>query len=225
MILSIAFLLAAGLAGSFAAAEDPPDVTALKPLYLCIEVMIDELQTIPCRIDASDPTGKRYDRIMLDLDGDGEYEKKQVPGNRMYGESESPFGLTFPLNIGDMEYSIDMSGYGEDPVKGPVWLSWALCTKGIYLCFINGQVKLYNTTEEAASGKALRIGPPFRFEALSTTRGPAALINVRLKDANGCTLRVASLEGDAPDSARESRIRLTFEKDGKTGSSLEAEYG
>lgn len=225
MLPSIALLLALGLANPFGLVDDPQADSALKPLYLRIEVMTDELKTLPCSIEASDPVGGRYDHALLDLDGDGRFEKKvEFEKGNFYG-SAPRFGFSMPIELGDMTFDIEMGGNQDDPVQGPVHLMWTLRKEKVYLFFINGQVKLYATAEEAAEGKALRLGPPFRFDLSSSTRGPEALVNVGLKDANGSTLRSATYGSKDPAAGSQSLIRLTFLKDGRERSAVDAQYG
>lgn len=225
MLYLMACLLSVGLAGPPAAAGAPPPVETLRPIYLRIEVMDGTLKTIPCRIEASRLEEGSYDRAVLDLDGDGRFEKTVEAEKGRYGSSKDRFGTTLPLVLGSATYQIELSGSSIDPFEGEAYLLWSVKKEDAYLWFINGKVKLYPTVEAAAAGKALRLGPPFHFEASTSTRGADALVNVGCKDANGATLRVAQRNRKESERGEESRIHVEFVRDGKTCSSIVAEYG
>lgn len=224
MLLCIAFLLGTGTAGLGVQSGAAPPVRTLKPLYLRIEVMTDAPKTVPCRIECSDPAGKAYDRAAFDLDGDGRFEKTVGAEKGRFGSGPSRFGLTVPLEQGTYTYSLELSGSLTDPFQEPGHLLWSVKSEKGYLWFINGRVTFHETPEAAASGKALRLGPPFRFEVSTRTRGSQALVNVGLKDANDATLRVAYTYAGSGTSRerKESNIHLTFLED---GNSIEAEFG
>jgi len=95
----------------------------------------------------------------------------------------------------------------------------------LYTFFINGEAKVYATAEEAAGGKAIRLGPPFRFDVRSSVRGDSALVNVGLKDGNGCTLRIASGRGQDGSRTDTLNIHLKFLAIGEERTSIEAQYG
>ena len=85
--------------------------------------------------------------------------------------------------------------------------------------FINGQVMLHPTAAAAARGKAIRMGPPFKFQAKAGTRGTEALLSIGVLDENGCTLRIAS------SGRKEAKIRIRLSMDGETKLATTAEYG
>lgn len=207
-------------AGLFVAFEEPVANEPLKPVYVQIEVMLDELRVVPCRIETSGAEGAGYDQAALDLDGDGKFETIVAGEKDTYDTGNDRFGFNLPLVLGDAEFNVELRGSQADPTSGRTYLYWTLNRGGTYLFFINGQVEMHGAAEAAAAGKALRLGPPFHFETRSTTRGPDALVNVGLKDANGSTLRIARTAENT-----ESQIHLTFAAEGRRGTPIAAEYG
>ena len=203
-----------------AAPDDAPEKEALKPLYFRVEVNTDKVYTACVQVESSKEDGQQYDRALIDMDGDGEAEetKSLTPDQRR--SHEGYFNMDIPLDIGGMTWSLKLHGSLSDPVKKPVYIDWILSEGGFYAFFINGTVKLYATAEDAARGRAIRLGPPFKFAVRTSERGPDALINIGLKDENDATLRIASTTGENNDR-NECNIMLAF----PGGTSIEAEYG
>ena len=71
----------------------------------------------------------------------------------------------------------------------------------------------------AASAAPVRLGPPFRFETGHRTRGREALVRVGLKDANGCTMRLARV------GSEQRRIRVSLAREEETRYETWASYG
>jgi hypothetical protein len=204
---------------------DGTEGVQLKPIHFKIETACDGEQTILGRLDASKEGGTSYDRAVLDLDGDGTPEEK-IPlrvSDRTAGSDR--FDVQLRWKMMDRDWRLDLRGSTADPYKNSVYMFWSLSGPGGSVFFINGKVPVYPTAEEALSGKAVRLGPPFHFEVSSSTRGPDALVNVGLKDANGSTLRSASRSNPESEGSEDARISLVFERDGKEREPVTAQYG
>jgi hypothetical protein len=206
-------------------ADQSGDEEPLKPLHFRIEAVADQVHTAAGRIEASGEGGRKYDRAVLDLDGDGNFEKRIALEESPYPPTEGRFSVELDLELGGLNWRLDLHGPLAKPFEGTVHMDWTQRRNELFLFFINGKATLYATAEEAAKGQAIRLGPPFRFDVRTSKRGPDALVNVGLKDSNGCTMRIATRSGENPTMGDESRIQLTLLADGEARSTLEAEYG
>ncbi len=69
---------------------------------------------------------------------------------------------------------------------------------GVFLICLqacDAQQPTADSPSAAAAAEPIRMGPPFHFDTGSRTRGREGLVTVGLKDANGCTLRLARKNG------------------------------
>ena len=121
--------------------------------------MAGKLMTIPGRFEASGAEGK-YDRALLDMDSDGTFEKTVPFANGMFGPSENRFNFTFPLDIGEMKFKIEMHGPLADPVKGPVYLYWTLRNEENHFFFNQRQGRALRLGREGGPGQGHPSGPP-----------------------------------------------------------------
>jgi len=217
-------LCLAALASLAAGDGDPKASSDLETLHFRMVVVADEVYTVAGCFEGSE-SGGGYTQALLDMDGDGEADRTIDLEQGRFGISEGRFGFSFEMTVGGLNLNFEVQGSRNDPFHGTVYLYYTLNTVDAYLFFINGTASLHPSAEEAAKGKVIHIGPPFRYEVRSSTRGDKALINVGLKDANGCTLRIASPRGPDGKRGETSNITLTFLSGGKEGSSLEAQYG
>ncbi len=220
MLLSLVLQQALAATGLLVASQEPAATEPPRPFYLRVEVMLDTLRVVPCRIEASGAKAGEYDQAALDLDGDGSFETIVAAEEGSFGADDDRFSFCMPIEFGEAKFSVELFGPPAAPSAGKMYVFWRLNQGDTNLFFINGQVEVHDTPEAAAAGKALRLGPPFHFEARSSMRGPNALVNVGLKDANGATLRIARTA-----SGGESRIQLTLEREGTRGNPMAAEYG
>lgn len=204
---------------------DGTESVQLKSIHFKIETACGEEQTILGRLDASKEGGATYDRAVLDLDGDGTPEKEITLKRSARSPGTDRFDVQLRFDVKELNWRLDLRGNTTDPFKFPVFMFWSLGGPGGSVFFINGKVPVYPTAEEARSGKAVRLGPPFHFEVRSSTRGPDALVNVGLKDVNGSTLRTASRSNQESVGHEEAEISLAFVRDGKEGAPITAHYG
>jgi hypothetical protein len=211
-------------------AEPSKEAKSLKPLHFRIEAVTDQIHTIAGRLESAAEDGRTYDQAVLDLDGDGRPEKTLDLKSGTFPTRKGSFSVDLDFELDGSSWNLSMRGPLDDPFQGPVYLNWTRRSDELYLFFINGKAPLKPTAEEAAEGPAIRLGPPFHFDLTSTKRGPDALVNVGLKDANGCTLRIANRlsAGQAvrnPAMGNAAQIQLAFFAGGEVRSILEAKYG
>jgi hypothetical protein len=192
------------------AREAPPEPVSKKPLWFRIVAGAETTREVLGYADEGNGTGKGYDRTVLDLDGDGTPEttqrfpteedpitKERSPVPCVSFEHAgaewalSPFGLAY----------VDLEASGDSPF---VHTDWSVKAKEFYAWFISGPVRLHSTAEAARDADPIRLGPPFRFEFKTGTQGPKALLEVSIRDGNGCTLRVARDDGEE----RQISVRL-----------------
>jgi hypothetical protein len=139
--------------------------------------------------------------VCLDHDGDGKADEKRKIERPVNARTGKPMPNTkVAFDHEGARWEIDFYGLGvRKPAPGKaslVYIRWSV-TKGkeLYAWFINGRVTLHPTAEAAREAKAIRLGPPFRFEVSTGQRGKDALVNIGLKDGNGSTLRLARVGG------------------------------
>ena len=197
----------------------------VKPLHFRIETACGEERLILGRIEASEEGGRSYDRSVLDLDGDGIPEKTIAIERESRGGGAGRFDISLRYELDGRKWMLNLRGSVSDPFRGTVVMDWSVLGSNMNTFFINGLAAVFPTIEEARAGKAIRLGPPFHFEAGAAVRGPDALVHVGLKDANGSTLRIASRAGSEPGQSSMSQINLLLLSDGKAGTSVDAEYG
>ena len=177
-----------------ALADEPPAPASGNALHFRIEVGVTPGRVVTGWIDERKGTGTGYDAAFLDLDGDGTAETVQeFPPytNPNTNETRPAPKLTIPDDSGtwvvDLQYANLKS---TDGVAQPSF-RWSVTAGDLYVWFINGRMKLYGSAEAAAEAPTLRLGPPFRFDVGTATRGPNALVRIGLKDVNGATMRLA----------------------------------
>jgi len=136
---------------------------------------------------------------ILDLDADAKAETRQDYGmwRARPNLPERP-DAKIRISHEDAEWLVDLR-YSQLAVQDGVaqpYIRWSV-TKGseFYAWFINGRVKFHTDPTAAAAADPIRLGPPFHFQTGTRTRGRQALVNIGLKDANGCTLRLARKDG------------------------------
>lgn len=222
-LIAKCFLL--GLAAFAADSKDPDKAEMPPPLHFRLEVKTDEVVSMMGRIEASEEHRSTYDKAVLDMDGDGTLEKTIALSKSPNPAPKGYFRFTFDLLFEDRHCQLELLGRLSDPFEKPLDLDWYLFGPSQHMFFINGKTHVYATAEEAAKGKSIRLGPPFRFLVKTTTRGPKALVHVALKDGNDCTLRVAVRKNMESRKNTLCPIRIAFSADGETRSTLDAEYG
>jgi hypothetical protein len=182
----LALLVVPLLAAVAPAGDDPPSPA----LHFRLEIGVDEILSVHVRLE-----GESFQTARLDLDGDGEYEETRKIERKPNPRTGKPLPNT-PLAFlhEGAEWQVDYSALGAD--RPTTYVRWSV-KRGdeFYVWFINGKVPVHRTAEAAREGKAIRLGPPFRFELGAAVRGPDALVNVGCKDANGATLRLARVDG------------------------------
>jgi len=168
-----------------------------QPLHFRIEVGVRPGYVVSGWLDESKGTGEGYDLVLLDLDGDGTFETKQVaPTQKNYQTQKDVPKPTITIDREGAKWALDLYSLGQrrPTVKGDslaTYVKWTVRTEELYAYFINGRVTLYADAAKAKAAKPIRLGPPFTFDTGSSQRGPDALLRVGLKDGNGCTMRLA----------------------------------
>ncbi|MEN8151582.1 MAG: hypothetical protein ABFS86_17335 [Planctomycetota bacterium] len=206
--LTVCLLLA--VAAVTAGGEPPPEPVSKLELHFRIEVGVEPGHVVAGYLDESKGTGKGFDRIALDLDGDGEYEtvqeaatqkdyrtQKTIPKPQVTIERE---GATWILDL----YSIGRVRPVVRDGKVQTYAHWSVTSGELYAWFINGRVTLHADAAKAKAGKPIRLGPPFRFETGSGKQGPDATVRVGLKDSQGFTMRLARKD----KAQQQIRVRL-----------------
>jgi hypothetical protein len=180
-----------------AVAAEPPS-----ELLFRLDVGLDESTVIDGKMLRN---GDSWDRAVLDLDGDGAFEKEFVfRAETRSGRTWTPRRLDF--EHGGAQWMVDLT-YTRFPTGeggGRANIRWSVTKGDFYAWFINGPLFLAPKPELAKAQAALRMGPPFELKPGSMTRGMQHFVRVGLKDANGCTLRLAR----AGKAQRKIHIRL-----------------
>jgi hypothetical protein len=220
------FALAAGLLlllAPTALADEAPQPTSENAIYLRLMVGIETPKLVTGFMDESKGTGTGYDIALLDLDGDGSPETRQVFGTYQVPRTER----TAPdpkirITHEDCEFVLDLRYSRFTPVKGvaATYIRWSVTKgSGFYAWFINGRVNFFTSAEEAAKADPIKMGPPFHFETGTRTRGREGLVTIGLKDANGCTLRLARKDG------KQVAPQIKLMQDGEEVYQTQASYG
>jgi hypothetical protein len=170
-----------------------------QPLHFRLEAGVTPGHIVTGWLDESKGTGKGYDCVALDRDGDGVFETKEMFPTQPHRQTKKPIpkptvtveqdGATWALDL----YSIGQRRPSTAGGKVNCYIRWSVTKGDFYAWFINGRVNLYADAARAKTEKTIRLGPPFRFDTGATTRGPSALLRVGLKDGNGCTMRLARM--------------------------------
>jgi hypothetical protein len=202
LVASLAVLIAASTPSQ---AGGP---TSRRARHFRLEVGVGDIRTVHGWIDESGGTGKGYDRLALDLDGDG---RADVTSAFEPTDPESDTWTTPTISFRHehatwtLDFNDDRFDPGEDPVEGPeTWFSWSVWRGDRFALFVNGPMGLHTSAAAARRAKAARLGPPFHLECGVGTRGPTVMLSAALRDSNGCTLRVAS------EGTREAKIHATL---------------
>ncbi len=220
-LLALVFLAGAGPAS---ASGDLAPVSE-QALHFRAEVGVEPGHIVCGWLDESKGTGKGYDTAVLDTDGDGKGDERQVfplQENRVTKKRVPRPTITFQADGAVWTLDLYSLGYRRPNLssgKVETYLRWSVRKDGLYAWFINGKTTLYTDREAAARSRPVRLGPPFRFEVGATTRGMQSLVRVGLKDGNGCTMRLARVDG------AERRIRVVLRSGEKEVLAVTAEYG
>lgn len=207
--LNVCLLLAVAAVAS--GGEPPPKPVTSEVLHFRIEAGVRPGHVVAGQLEASKEAGQGYNRVLLDLDGDGTFETVQEAASQKDYRTEKMFpkpqvkiereGATWVLDL----YSLSRSRPAVRDGKVETYAHWSVTSGKLYAWFINGRVTLYPDAEKAKAGKAIRLGPPFHFDTGSSRRGPDALVRVGLKDAAGFTMRLARLDKEQ----QKIRVQLT----------------
>ncbi len=180
-------------------AVQPVQPVSDNAVYLRLEVGIEKPILITGFLDESKGTGEGYDVAFLDLDGDGILETRQEFGTwEMPRTKEKRPDPKVRISHEGCDWVLDLrySRFTVQDGVAPVSIRWTV-TRGeeFYAWFINGRVNFFADPKAAAEADPIRLGPPFHFKTGTRTRGRQGLVTVGLKDANGCTLRLARTNG------------------------------
>lgn len=211
------------LFATIAVAEEAPTPVSDNALHFRLLVGAEKPLAVAGWLDETKGTGTGYDTAFLDLDGDGVAETRQDYGmwRARPNLPERPDAKITITHEG-AEWLVDLR-YSQLAVNDGVaqpYIRWSV-TKGteFYAWFINGRVKFYTDRAAAAAADAIRMGPPFHFQTGTRVRGRQALVNIGLKDSNGCTLRLARKDG------RQVQPHLRLLKDAEEVFQTPASYG
>ncbi|MBD3161785.1 MAG: hypothetical protein GF328_06735 [Candidatus Latescibacteria bacterium] len=216
-------LFALSLLASSVPAAAPAGPVSEEALHFRLEVGVEPGHVVSGWLDESGGTGEGYDSAALDLDGDGEADRRLsfpmvTRGTRRMREVKIPIehdGATFTFE----PYSV---AYRRPPVAdgaASIHIRWAVTKGDRYCWFINGNVVLHTDPDAARKARPIRLGPPFRFEVSATTRGPEALVRAGLKDSQNSTLRLTR------EGGKEVRMEVRLERNGEVCLDVPARYG
>ena len=196
------------------ALAEEPSMPPSPALHFRLEIGVEEILTVQVRLE-----GESFDVARLDTDGDGQVDETRKIERKLNARTGKPLPntkLTFTHEGADWE--IDYYALGAD--RPTTYVRWTVRRgKEFYAWFINGRVAVHTTAEAAREAKAIRLGPPFRFDLSASVRGPDALVNIGRKDETGATLRLARVRGEL----RKPTLRLVTGDE--TAHAGEADYG
>lgn len=185
-----------GLSAAGALAEEAAPVSA-EALHFRLEVGVEEPLAVSGLLDETGGTGTGYDVARLDLDGDGVFETEQAFAAGTDPRTKREFrdakitierdGATWQVDL----YALRFRRPKVEDGRVDAYFRWSVTKGDFYAWFINGRMPLFTTAKAAAEELPAILGQNLAFEVTATTRGPQALLNVGLKDPNGCTLRLA----------------------------------
>lgn len=196
--LSLALLLIPLLAGSALAEPEGFVPVSGDALHFRAEIGREPGHIVHVVLDESAGTRKGYDAALLDEDGDGTFEARQVFETKTdaRGNPRRDAKISFDHDEATWELQLISFRYSRPGLKDGVLstsVRWSVTREDFHVWFINGRTTFAADVENAGT---VRMGPPFHFEASAGAKGPKALLLVGLKDQNGCTLRLARGEGD-----------------------------
>jgi len=221
--LTVCLLLA--VAALAAGVETSIEPVSKEPLHFRLEVGARPGHVVTGWIDESKGTGEGYDLAVLDLDGDGVFETKQVFGTQKNYTTQKQVpkpviaiereGARWALDV----YSLGMRRPAIKDGSLVTYVRWSVTKGDFYAWFINGRVTLYTDAAKAKAAPTIRLGPPFTFDTGSATRGADALVRIGLKDGLGCTMRLARI------GREQRRIEVALRAGEKEMLSTHAQYG
>jgi len=178
-------------------------------IHFRLEVGVEPGHIVAGWLDTRGESKDGFDCAVLDLDEDGTAETVQ-----MFPMVKDPrTGIEVPhqkvtVRHEDADWELDLRYSRFQPAEGTTsaqaHIRWSVRKDEFYAWFINGRVTFHTTAAAAADAAPVRMGPPFTFQTGSRTRGPDALVQVGLKDSNGCTMRLARVAG----TERKIRVHL-----------------
>jgi hypothetical protein len=211
------------LASAARAAEERLEPRSPEAIHFRLEIGVKPGHVVAGWLDTRGEAGEGFDSAVLDLDGDGRAETVQTfPEMRDYRtETMMPHPQVVVEHEGgrwqlDLRYS-RFRPAGETAREATI--RWVLTKGDFYAWFINGRATFHTTAEAASAAEPIRMGPPFRFQTGTRTRGRQALVTVGLKDVNGGTLRMAKI------GRGELRPHVEIIDDGETRYEAWARYG
>jgi hypothetical protein len=200
MRLALLITLAVCLSTGLGLAAKPVGPASGAALHFRLEIGVEPGHFVSGWLDESEGTGTGYDTAVLDLDGDGAPDEflsfpMVTRGTRTYRDVK----IRIRHEEADWSFEPYSVGYRRpEAEKGvaTIYLRWAVTAGERYCWFINGRGNLYADAAAARRAAPIRLGPPFRFEIGTTTRGRSPLVRVGLKDSQGSTLRLSRSSGE-----------------------------
>jgi hypothetical protein len=185
------------LLGAVSSAEEALTPVSKDALHFRLEVGVRPGHIITGWLDTRGDGGESFDSVVLDADGDGKVETVTTFGKVTdYRTKAEIYNPQVVVEREDAKWVLDLrySRFQKTADGTHTYIRWSVTKGGFYAWFINGKTMFHATAEAAAKAKPLRMGPPFHFETTTSTQGTKGLVNIGLKDANGCTMRLARLD-------------------------------
>jgi hypothetical protein len=215
------------LLASLAPAEEALVPVSPNAVHFRLEVGLEPGHVVAGWLDVRGESGTEFDAAVLDLDADGEPETVQPFGMvKDYRTQKNVRHPKIAIERDGVKWELDLrySGLVPSQPRLNTYIRWSATKGDLYAWFINGRVLFHATAEAAAKAKPVRLGPPFHFEVGTRQRGAQALARVGLKDANGCTMRLARQRTER-GNVRELKIKVRLTQDGETRYETWASYG
>jgi len=184
-----------------------PEYKSEQPLYFKIVLGEKKQTTIFGVLDESEGPGLGYNRFYLDLNRDLDLTNdepqnfaKRKTADEFWGKYDKHIKFNFPTKSKvKAEYKIDIYSLNSKSRKGPAHgqyhFFWYLDIGEWHYFFINGQLNLYPSFEDALKGVPILMTRKYEWNISVENKKPNCLLRVGLTDKNGCTLRSLSAKG------------------------------
>jgi len=178
-----------------AAAEAGPRARPVsgEPLHFRVEIGGRAPVSFAGWFDEGRGTGRGYDVVALDLDGDGRPESvTDLRNPRITGRTTDVGAGAFEVRKGGAVYVLEFHELlRRRPVGKTIHtvLRWSVEKDGTHAWFSSGRVRLHRTAAAARAASPILLGGPLRLRTGVEVRGTETLLRLEVLDRSGCGLK------------------------------------
>jgi hypothetical protein len=181
--------------------EPAPAAATGEPLYLRLELGIENTKVIEACLVKSAGSSIGYDAVLLDLNGDGELETKRAIGHTVHPRTNRRIrDVRLPVRHSGAIWTLELDAL-KSPVSaraltaGTTSVHWSVQANGLYVRFLGAPLTLHRSQEVARANAPFRMGPPLTFEIGSATRGENPTVTMDLVSPSGGSLAIVMRDG------------------------------